>query len=241
MTAVEICVDDLAGVSAARAGGADRVEVCADLACGGLTPSFGLVEDAVDAAPVGGLQVLVRPRPGDFLHTSDEVSRIASDIRALRRLGEATRTRLGFVVGVLAPGAVIDEAAARLLRDEAEEAPLTFHRAFDLVADQDRELDRLISWGYDRVLTTGGDPVTARPERLKRLAQRAGDDLVVLVSGGLRSHNVADIARRSAAREVHMRAPGASGGTDPHEVRRIVEALAGPGSAARADIAARRT
>ena len=78
--------------------------------------------------------------------------------------------------------------------------------------------------GYDRVLTTGGDPAVARPEALARLVARGGEDIIILVSGGLRAHNVADVVAASRAREVHMRAPGACG-TDQEEVERVVAAL----------------
>lgn len=116
-------------------------------------------------------------------------------------------------------------AAARL-RDVAEDAPLTFHRGFDQVRDQDRGLDVLMELGYDRVLTTGGDPAVAQPGALARLVERGGADIVILVSGGLRAHNVAEVVAACGAREVHMRAPGTSG-TDRSEVERIVAALRG--------------
>ena len=228
MTLIEICVDDAGGVRAAREGGADRVELCRDLSCGGLTPDFGLVEEALDQAPTGGLQVLVRPRPGDFVHTGEEVARIGADIRALARLGSGARVPLGFVVGVLEVDGTLNESACRRLRDEAGDAPLTFHRAFDAVPDQEAALERLIDWGYDRVLTTGGHPAVAQTEALRALVDQAGDRIGILVSGGLRSTNVAGIAAASCAREVHLRAPapqGAACGTDIDEVRRIVAAL----------------
>ena len=80
--------------------------------------------------------------------------------------------------------------------------------------------------GYDRVLTTGGDPAVAQPGALARLVERGGEDIIILVSGGLRAHNVAEVVAASGASEVHMRAPGASG-TDRAEVERIVSALRG--------------
>lgn len=134
--------------------------------------------------------------------------------------------RLGFVVGVITRDGQIDVNAAARLRDTAEDAPLTFHRGFDQVVDQDRGLDVLMELGYDRVLTTGGDPAVAQPDALACLVERGGDDIIILVSGGLRAHNVAEVVAASRAREVHMRAPGTSG-TDQAEVERIVAALHG--------------
>ena len=232
MTVVEICVEDPLGARRARDGGADRIEICRDLSCGGLTPAFDEVAAALEAAPSGGVQVLVRPRPGDFAHSREEVDRIATDIARLSSLGRGAPVPLGFVVGVLEPGGRINVDASARLRDEAGGAPLTFHRAFDQVEDQDRGLDVLMELGYDRVLTTGGDPAVARPRSLARLVVRAGEDIIILVSGGLRAHNVAGVVAASGAREVHMRAPGADG-TDEAEVRRITTALRGTGGTGR--------
>ena len=226
MTVVEICVEDAVGVRRARDGGADRIEICTDLSCGGLTPAFDEVAAALEVAPAGGIQVLVRPRPGNFVHSREEVDRIASDIVTLRAIGRGTAVRLGFVVGVLADDGSINVDAAARLRDIAEDAPLTFHRGFDQVLDQDRGLDVLMELGYDRVLTTGGHPAAAQPEALARLVERGGEDISILVSGGLRAHNVAEVVAASGAREVHMRAPGTSG-TDQAEVERIIAALHG--------------
>ena len=226
MTVVEICVEDAVGVRRARDGGADRIEICTDLSCGGLTPAFDEVAAALEVAPAGGVQVLVRPRPGDFVHSREEVDRIASDIVTLAAIGRGASVPLGFVVGVITRDGQIDVDAAARLRDVAEDAPLTFHRGFDQVVDQDRGLDVLMELGYDRVLTTGGDPAVAQPEALARLVERGGDDIIILVSGGLRAHNVAEVVAASGAREVHMRAPGTSG-TDQAEVERIVAALHG--------------
>ena len=217
MTVIEICVEDAVGVRRARDGGADRIEICTDLSCGGLTPAFDEVAAALEVAPAGGIQVLVRPRPGNFVHSREEVDRIASDIVTLRAIGRGTAVRLGFVVGVLADDGSINVYAA---------APLTLHRGFDQVLDQDRGLDVLMELGYDRVLTTGGHPAAAQPEALARLVERGGEDIIILVSGGLRAHNVAEVVAASGAREVHMRAPGTSG-TDQAEVERIIAALHG--------------
>ena len=226
MTIVEICVEDAVGVRRARDGGADRIEICTDLSRGGLTPAFDEVASALEVAPEGGVQVLVRPRPGNFVHSRLEVTRIASDIVTLSAIGRGAPVRLGFVVGVLNADGTINVDAAARLRDVAEDAPLTFHRGFDQVRDQDRGLDVLMELGYDRVLTTGGDPAVAQPGVLARLVERGGEDIIILVSGGLRAHNVAEVVAASGASEVHMRAPGVCG-TDRAEVERIVSALHG--------------
>ncbi|MDO5034988.1 MAG: copper homeostasis protein CutC [Actinomycetaceae bacterium] len=224
MTVLEICVQDLGGVLAARDFGADRVEVCEDLSVGGLTPSLGLVEGSLALGRVD-VQVLVRPRAGDFVHDEAEVAQILRSIAGFSRLREGAGVNLGFVVGALRGDGRINVEAARAFRDAAGDAPLTFHRGFDEAPDLFEALDQLLELGYDRVLTTGGDGSVADTAMLRALQERAGEELTVLASGGLRSHNVARAIRESGAREVHMRAPLPDGSTDPQEVRRIVEAV----------------
>ncbi len=172
--------------------------------------------------------ILVNDRldiPGDFVHTPSEVDRIAADVAALRSLGSGAPVRLGFVVGALRSDPTIDEDAAARLRAAAGNAPLTFHRGFDLVPDQFEGLEALVRLGYDRFLTTGGSPSTADPARLAALVDAAGERIGILASGGLRSANVSDIVEASGAKEVHMRAPGPDGGTSRAEIDRIIAAL----------------
>lgn len=223
---VELCVEDLQGVLVARRAGADRVELCQDLSCGGLTPPLGLVRECLAHAPDGGLQVLVRPRPGGFVYSPQEVGQMLRTVTSLLALGHRAPVRLGLVVGALRADGQVDTAAAHALRQAAGPAPLTFHRAFDQVPDQGRALEELIALGYDRVLTTGGHPGAAQVGPLAGLVRQAGERITVLVSGGLRAGNVAQVVERTGAREVHMRAPAPDGaGTDPDQVRAILRAL----------------
>lgn len=207
MTLVEICVDDCPGVERAYAGGADRIELCREVSCGGLTPTDEMIVAALEHAPTAGMQILLRPRPGDFIHSEEEISTICSDISRLRRLTEEANVVVGFVVGVLNENLTINEGAAACMRDAAGERPLTFHRAFDQVPDLSAGLDTLMRLGYDRVLTTGGHPSVAQSEALATMVHHAGDDLIILASGGLRAHNVAEVIAATGVSEVHMRAP----------------------------------
>lgn len=225
MTLIEICVDDLDGVRIAAEAGADRVELCDALDVGGLTPPVSLVRQAVSVAPAGGLQVIVRSRAGDFVYTPEEVQRISDDMRMLRQATEGTPVRVGFVVGAVTQDGQIDEAAAASFREAAGERPLTFHRAFDVLADQRQGLEVLVALGYERVLTTGGDPSVVRVDSMRDLVEQADGRIQIIASGGLRSHNVARIVSETQAPEIHMRAPHPSGGTDPFEVRSIVSAV----------------
>lgn len=228
MVLIELCVQDLDGVRAARSQGADRVELCVNLECGGLTPPLAMIDDAVPYAPKSGLQILVRPRPGSFVLRDGEAADIARTIEGIRTRTESAPVTVGFVVGGLTDCLEIDREAAARWRDAAGERPLTYHRAFDQVADHDRALNQLMELGYDRVLTTGGHPTQASIAGLRRLCEHAGDSLVVLASGGLRAHNVASVIAQTGVHEVHMRAPGADGkSTDSQLVGRIVAEVRG--------------
>ncbi|WP_075891831.1 copper homeostasis protein CutC [Actinomyces provencensis] len=226
MTRVEICVEDAAGVRAASQQGADRVEVCHDLSCGGLTPSDLLVSESLPLAPPDGVQVLIRPRPDDFVFSGDEVAAMCTRIRDLRTLVEPSGVEVGFVIGALQEDHRVDESALARLMEAAGPARVTFHRAFDLVPDRREALGILVRHGVRRVLTTGGGTGKADVPGLRALVKWSRGEILVLASGGLRSDSVVDVIRRTGAPEVHMRAPAPSGsGTDPDEVGRIVAAV----------------
>ncbi|MDO5049941.1 MAG: copper homeostasis protein CutC [Actinomycetaceae bacterium] len=223
MTVLELCIQDLAGVQTAHDAGFDRVELCRDLSVGGLTPGDELIAQALEVGI--DIQVLIRPRAGNFAHSKEEISKIVSDIKRIKNAHEDVSVNLGFVVGALLPNGRVNVDAARRFRSAAGSSPLTFHRAFDETPDVFQALDELLELGYDRILTTGGNGAVADPTRLRELQEHAQDALTILASGGLRSHNVAQIVRQSQAREVHMRAPGPRGTTDPIEARKIVQAM----------------
>lgn len=146
---LEICVDGADGVDAAVAGGADRIELCAALELGGLTPPPGLMA----IASTCGVPVLamIRPRGGDFVFGEREVDAMRRDIDAVRVAGLA-----GVVIGASRPGGALDDRVlARLMRD-AEGLDVTLHRAFDLVPDIEEAVETAVGLGIPRVLTSGG-------------------------------------------------------------------------------------
>lgn len=225
---IELCVDDVAGVETATREGIDRVELCVELASGGLTPPEDLIEQSLRVAPAGGMQILVRQKSDSFVLGAQEIDELYDIISALVTQTQRSAVPVGFVIGAITAEGAIDEVASVAFREAAADRPLTFHRAFDLVEDQQAGIDTLKALGYQRVLTTGGDPSVANIGALRALQQRAGEELTVLGSGGLRSHNVADVTKAAELREVHMRAPKSAGvGTAPDEVARIVRALRG--------------
>src|SRR6201996_6082525 len=125
----EICVDSVAGVRAAKAAGAHRVELCADLLEGGITPSLGLIRQARTVSGIG-LNVMIRPRGGDFLFNADEVASVRADVETAKAEGAD-----GVVIGLLTAAGEIDAARTRELISLARPLLVTFHRAFDVAAE----------------------------------------------------------------------------------------------------------
>ncbi|WP_348790065.1 copper homeostasis protein CutC [Leifsonia sp. NPDC080035] len=205
--AVEICLEDLAGVRTAEAAGADRIELCAALSEGGITPSIGTVAAALGAVTTMGVNVLVRQRGGDFVFDADELDAMVGDIRAIRGLPNPSGVPLAFVVGALNPDGTVDLDATRALVDACGDAPVTFHKAFDQTPDLAAALETLIGLGVARVLTSGGAPnVIDGEDALVRLVAQSDGRIAVLAGGGVRPANVAELVRRTGVTEVHLRA-----------------------------------
>lgn len=227
MTLVEICVDDVAGARVAEECGADRIEICADLLEGGITPSYGMVDAVVGATSRVGVQVLIRPRGGDFVYSPEEVGVALTDIRLFAAL-----PRVGFVLSGLTPAGQVDTSVLAPLLDACGNAPVTFSRAFDDTDDQFAALDTLVGLGVDRVLT-GGGPGTAADgrDRLRALVAHAGDTITILAGGSVRSPNVAGLVAHTGVREVHLRAMAPVGGRDrtsADEVRAVRAEVGAP-------------
>jgi copper homeostasis protein len=206
-TQLEICLEEPPGAVIAEANGADRVELCTNLAVGGITPRMDAVRTVLDSVTTVGVQVLIRPRPGDFVFDRAEVAGMVRDIEAIGALPRPARVRVGFVIGALTAEGQVDTGALTRLLAACGSAPVTFHRAFDAIADQSTALEVLVDHGLHRVLTAGG-PGTAEAgtANLATLVEQAQSRITVLAAGSIRAHNVAEIVRRTGVREVHLRA-----------------------------------
>lgn len=219
MAKLEVCTGSLTSVLHAVEGGAYRIELCSGLSEGGLTPSVGLIQAALQ---VEGIQknVLIRPRGGDFLYTESEVDIIVDDIFAARRAGVD-----GVVVGALCADGSIDEDACQRFIDAAkgeyvdfaegdlDEAyilppvSVTFHRAFDLCRDPFVALEKLVSLGFDRVLTSGQCATAeAGIETLRQLVEQAAGRIVIMPGCGVNTANAARIINETGASEIHASA-----------------------------------
>ena len=185
----ELCAETLQACEAAAAGGADRIELCAALGEGGVTPSRGLIR-AVVAAIALPVHVLVRPRAGGFVYSDAEFAVMCADVEDALSLGAA-----GVVVGMLTASLAVDVARTREVVRLAHGEPVTFHRAFDMTADLGESLRLLMDAGVARVLTSGGEPnVDAGFASLERLAVFADGRVRIAAGGGVTLQNAARLA-----------------------------------------------
>ena len=197
----EICANSVASCKAAQEGGADRVELCAGIPEGGTTPSYGMIATARKNISIG-LNVIIRPRGGDFLYSEDEIQEMIEDIRTAKSLGAD-----GLVFGCLNADGSVDMEVMKRLMDAAGDTPVTFHRAFDHCSDPYKALEDIISCGCCRILTSGCRPTALEgAELLAELVKRAGDRIIIMPGCGIKEGNIAEIARLSGAREFHFSA-----------------------------------
>lgn len=195
---VELCVEDVMSARHAVQGGAQRIELCAHLASGGLTPSAGLIERVCWEVDVP-VFVMIRPRSGDFHYDDAELSVMETDIRSARDLGAA-----GVVLGVLSDSGTIHNAACQQLLGAAADLSCTFHRAFDHGAAPNTMLEELIELGFERVLTSGQAPSAWEGRALIRdLIEQAQGRIVVLPGAGINADNVGELLAHTAATEIH--------------------------------------
>ena len=197
---VEAAVESLDDALAAVDGGADRLELCLDLNLGGTTPSDDLVATVLERVDVP-VFAMIRPRGGSFVYTYAELSTMLSSIDAMRAAGVD-----GVVFGVLDEHDAIDRSATETLVAAADGLSISFHRAFDRVADQGDALETLIELGVHRVLTSGGAlDALAGVNALRDLVEHARDEIIILAGGGVRPRTAREIVEESGAREVHAR------------------------------------
>lgn len=190
---------NMASVKAATDGGADRIELCAALDAGGLTPSDGFIREALRFTSVP-VFVMIRPREGDFLYSADEFEIMLKDIERCRSLGVP-----GIVTGVLNSDGRIDRHQAGRILDAAAGMAVTFHRAFDLSIDAQQSFSDLIELGFHRLLTSGmAASAPAGTDCIRQLVLASAGKITVMAGAGIRPENVSTIVKNTGVREVHL-------------------------------------
>ncbi|RUL79838.1 copper homeostasis protein CutC [Dyella choica] len=194
---LEIAAGSLASALAAQEGGADRVELCSSLAEGGITPSYGMLVAVRERVRIP-VYVLVRPRAGDFLYDDAEFEMMRRDIETCAGLGFD-----GVVIGALDADGKVDPRCRELI-GAAGKLGVTFHRAIDASVDLNRSLEDIIALGCERVLTSGGCAnALAGAQVLAGLVRQAGERIRIMAGAGIRSGNLAEVARLTGAHEFH--------------------------------------
>jgi copper homeostasis protein len=197
----EACVDSVEAAIAAQEGGADRVELCADLLEGGVTPSVGTIRLTCKRLSIP-VHVLIRPRAGDFCYSEAEFEVMRLDVEQVLELGAD-----GVVFGLLNADGSVDRERTGALVEAARPLRVTFHRAFDMARDAHKALDELVALDVERVLTSGQEETALEgAELIAELVRRAGERIAVMAGGGVNERNVGRIAAQTGVREVHATA-----------------------------------
>lgn len=196
---IEACIESVDDALAAERAGAQRLELCADLAAGGTSPSAGLIRTVASKVNIP-VFVMVRPRAGDFLYSGSEIEVMLKDAAAARGFGAH-----GIVSGALNANGTVDDEATAALIEAAHPLPFTFHRAFDFTRDLDESLDFLAALGCTRILTSGG-AATAREgkDTLSRLRRESAGRVTIMAGGSVRASHIADLAAATGIREFHI-------------------------------------
>ena len=213
ITLLEVAVDSLERAVAAERAGANRLELCAHLELGGLTPGLELIRQVRSAVQIP-IHVMIRPRPGDFVYTTREFAEMKQSISTIK-----TENVQGIVTGVLLPRNSVDTHRTRELVALASPMQVTFHRAFDETRDLAAALEDIVLTGAHRILTSGGAAnAESGTSVLRSLIQQARDRITILPGGGLHPGNIAEVARATGARELHT----GLGGVIPYASQNVI-------------------
>lgn len=199
---IEICANSAQSCVEAEAGGATRVELCAGIPEGGTTPSYGEIKATQELTSSIDINIIIRPRGGDFLYTPAEIRSMLYDIEMAKELKVN-----GVVFGCLTAEGDVDVELLTKLVNAAKPLSVSFHRAFDVCRDPFVALEQIIEAGCDRILTSGQekDAVTGIP-LLAELVKRAAGRIIIMPGSGVRENNIARIEAETGATEFHTSA-----------------------------------
>ncbi|MCT0056951.1 copper homeostasis protein CutC [Lactococcus lactis subsp. lactis] len=197
----ELCLENFTKIPQALQAGVERIELCDNLAVGGTTPSYGVIEEAAKyvAESKTTLAVMIRPRGGNFVYNSHELKIIETDTLKAVEAGAQN-----IVFGALTPDNEIDTDALETVSIAAQGLPITFHMAFDEVTDQEKAIDQLVEFGVDKILTHGGpldQPLNT--DKLKNLIDYAKGKINIIIGGGVNAENFENLAQLTGTNYVH--------------------------------------
>jgi copper homeostasis protein len=195
---LEITVESASSAVAAERGGAHRIELCADLSVGGLTPSAQLMHETRTAIKIP-IFAMIRPRPGNFVYSAAEFAQMQSEIALAKSCGMD-----GLVFGVLHSDSAVNVEQTRELVELARPLPVTFHRAFDETPNLLAALESVIATAATRILTSGGkSSALAGASVLAGLVRAAGNRITILPGAGINAANLPEVIRLTGASEFH--------------------------------------
>jgi len=198
---IEICVESLDAAIIAETTGADRIELCSDLVEGGVTPSAGIIKRVVEKLKIP-VNVLIRPRGGDFCYSDSEFNVMKEDVEIAKSIGAS-----GVVLGILNNDGTVDKARMQTLTVLSKPMNVTFHRAFDMTRDPFEALETLIELGADRILTSGQESTAQKGTGLiKKLIDKAAGRIIIMPGGGINEFNAKQIIAECSVQEIHSSA-----------------------------------
>jgi copper homeostasis protein len=198
---LEIACFNLASAIIAQQAGANRIEFCADMNVGGVTPKladFILLKSKIHI-PVF---VMIRTRGGNFVYSNEEFEQMKNDILEFKNAGTD-----GFVFGILTENNEVNAIQNKELVQLANPLPCTFHRAFDEINNQMDALDKIIECGFSTILTSGNvNNALEGLSSLKALASKANDKICIMPGGGVRANNIEILKENIATNWFHSSA-----------------------------------
>ncbi|MDP8175806.1 copper homeostasis protein CutC [Phocoenobacter skyensis] len=197
----ELCIDNIQSVETASKAKVNRVELCSALAVGGLTPSYGLIKQALHFKDLSH-HVMIRPRAGNFVFNQAEIEIMITDILIAKELGVN-----GVVIGALTDNHDIDTQICEKLIDTAQGMEITFHRAFDLCRDPKTALAQIIDLGCTRLLTSGLKKTAwLGKENIAQLVQQSNGRIQIMAGAGVTSENALEIVKATGIENIHFSA-----------------------------------
>lgn len=201
----EACIENTTNLAKVILAGANRIELCDNLAEGGTSVSYGVAKYVVHFCHQKNVRVMamVRPRKGDFTYTKEEIAMMCEDILMYKKVGID-----GVVFGCITNSKQLDKPAIKQLMKAATGVEVTFHMAFDELIETEKlqAIDWLATQGITRILTHGGDG-TKLPEEIfmnwRKYIDYAADRIIILPGGGIKFHNLEWIIKETGATEIH--------------------------------------